>query len=67
MKEIDENERIDDLQLKGLKIIQNKEAFCYGVDSVFLSDFAREIKIGSKVLDLGAGNGILGLLLLRKN
>ena len=64
--EISEEERIDDLQLKGLKIIQNKNAFCYGVDSVLLSDFAKEIKDNSNVLDLGAGNGILGLLLCGK-
>ncbi len=63
---IDENERIDDLQLKGLKIIQNKDGFCYGIDSVLLSDFAKKIKDGSSVLDLGAGNGILGLLLCGK-
>ena len=29
-----ENERIDDLQYKGLKIIQDKTAFCFGIDSV---------------------------------
>lgn len=32
-----ENERIDDLQYKGLKIIQDKTAFCFGIDSVLLS------------------------------
>ena len=39
-----ENERIDDLQFKGLKIIQNEKAFCFGIDAVLLSDFARKIK-----------------------
>jgi len=28
------HERIDDLQLKGLKIIQNPEGFCFGIDAV---------------------------------
>ena len=64
--EIYDEERVDDLQLKGLKIIQNKKAFCYGIDSVLLSDFAKDIKANSKVLDLGAGNGIIGLLLCGK-
>ena len=41
---LNENERIDDLQLKGLKIIQNPKWFCFGVDSVLLSDFAKGIK-----------------------
>ena len=48
-----ENERIDDLEYKGLKIIQNKNGFCFGIDSVLLSDFAKEIKKDSRVLDLG--------------
>lgn len=64
--ELKENERIDDLQLNGLKIIQNKNGFCYGVDSVLLSDFAKEMKKGSTVLDLCSGNGIIGLLLCGK-
>ena len=64
--ELKANERIDDLQYKGLKIIQNKDWFCFGLDSVLLSDFAKGIKNGSTVLDLGCGNGILGLLLCAK-
>ena len=64
--EVKENERLDDLQLNKLKIIQNKKWFCYGIDSVLLSDFAKEIRENSTVLDLGAGNGILGLLLCGK-
>lgn len=67
MKEnIKENERIDDLQYKGLKIIQNTKGFCFGIDSVILSDFAKNIKKGSKVVDLGTGTGIIGLLLCKK-
>jgi len=61
-----ENERIDDLQLNNLKIIQNKDGFCFGIDSVLLSDFAKEIPTNSKVLDLGTGTGILGILLCGK-
>ena len=61
-----ENERIDDLEFKNLKIIQNKEGFCFGIDSVLLSDFAKEIKKNSKVLDLGTGTGIIPILLCGK-
>ena len=61
-----ENERIDDLQLNNLKIIQNKDGFCFGIDAVLLSDFAKEISNNSKVLDLGTGTGILGILLCGK-
>ena len=61
-----DNERIDDLQLNNLKIIQNKDGFCFGIDSVLLSDFAKDIRNNSKVLDLGTGTGIIGILLCAK-
>lgn len=64
--ELKENERIDDLELNGLKIIQNKNGFCFGMDSVLLSDFAKEIKKNSTILDMGTGTGILGILLSAK-
>lgn len=66
MEYILENERIDDLEYKGLKIIQNKDGFCFGIDSILLSDFASEIKRKSKVIDLGTGTGIIGILLCAK-
>ena len=49
-----------------MKIIQNKNGFCFGIDSVLLSDFAKEIKNGAKCVDLGTGTGILGILLCAK-
>ena len=61
-----ENERIDDLEFKGLKIIQNKSGFCFGIDSVLLSDFAKNIRNNAKVIDLGTGTGIINLLLSGK-
>lgn len=63
---LNENERIDDLEYKNLKIVQDKDGFCFGIDSVLLSDFAKEIRSKSIVLDLGTGNGILGILLCGK-
>lgn len=63
---INEDERIDDLQIKNMKIIQNKNGFCFGIDSVLLSDFAKEIKDNARVVDLGTGTGILGILLCAK-
>ena len=61
-----ENEKIEDLQFKNLKIIQNKTGFCFGIDSVLLSDFAKGIKGNAKVLDLGTGTGIIATLLCGK-
>ena len=64
--ELEANERIDDLEFKNLKIIQNKDGFCFGIDSVLLSDFAKNIKKCSTVLDLGTGTGIIPILLCGK-
>ena len=63
---LNENERIDDLEFKGYKIIQDTEGFCFGIDSVLLSDFAKNIKNNSKVVDLGTGTGIISILLAGK-
>ena len=64
--ELKADERIDDLEIKNMKIIQNKNGFCFGIDSVLLSDFAKEMKDNSRVADLGTGTGILGILLCAK-
>lgn len=64
--ELKNNERIDDLEYKGLKIIQNKEWFCFGIDSVMLANFSRNEKKQSKILDLGTGTGIIAILLSQK-
>lgn len=58
-------ERLDDLMRDGLELIQNPEKFCFGVDAVFLTDFAR-VKPKERVLDLGTGNGIIPILLSAK-
>ena len=58
-------ERLDDLQLNGLELIQDPNKFCFGVDAVFLSDVVR-VKPGETVLDMGTGNGIIPVLLSAK-
>lgn len=61
-------ERIDDLQINGLKIIQNPNRFCFGTDAVLLSDFSsKSIKKDACVLDMCSGNGIVGILLSAKS
>lgn len=70
MVELKKGERIDDLQCKTvygteLKIIQNPDWFCFGIDAVLLSDFA-EVKKGDEIIDLGTGTGIIPILLTSK-
>jgi len=65
--EIKENERIDDLQCQGLQIIQNKKEFCFGIDAVLLSDFAKKIKKNGRVVDLCTGTGVIAILLTAKS
>lgn len=70
MISIKENERIDATGFGDIKIIQDPEEFCYGVDSVILSDFAvrraKNIREGSRIMDLGTGSGIIPLILSYK-
>lgn len=59
-------ERIDDLQINGLKIIQNPQGFCFGTDAVLLANFV-SLKKGDHVVDLGTGTGIIPILLAGKS
>ena len=61
-----EDETIEDLQLKGLRLIQKKEAFRFGMDSVLLAHFA-QIRADAAVADFGSGNGVLPILLHGRN
>ena len=58
-----ENERIDDLEINGFRIIQNPSSFCFGMDAVLLANFAGR---GKRVADLGTGTGIIPLVMAAK-
>ena len=62
MEQLLPDERLDELHRKGYRIIQKTDGFCFGMDAVLLSEFA---KIGKKekVLDMGSGTGILPILM----
>ena len=56
--------RTDGFPAVNLKIMQDKKAFCFGLDAVLLSDFA-VVKKNECAVDLGTGSGIIPLILSR--
>ena len=66
MKNINENERIDDLGINGLKIIQNKEYFCFGIDSVLLANFVDSKSSKNVIIDLCSGSGVIPVIISAK-
>ena len=62
MTPVKNKETIEDLQYKGLRIIQNKAYFCFGMDAVLLAGFT-SLSRGDRVLDLCTGTGIVPILL----
>ena len=63
-------ERIDVTGFGSVRIIQDPDEFCYGVDAVILADIAakraRPIRQESRIMDLGTGSGIIPLILSHK-
>ena len=64
--ELREDETLEDLQLEGLKLLQKKKGFRFGMDSVLLAHFAF-IHENDTVADFGTGSGVLPLLLIGRN
>ena len=62
---LQEGERLDELNRNNLMIIQDPSRFCFGMDAVLLSGFAK-VKKGERAIDLGTGNGIIPILLSAK-
>lgn len=62
---VKDNERLDDLEYKGLRIIQQPEGYCFTSDSVLLANLSR-IKKGDRVCDLCTGSGVVALLVSAK-
>ncbi len=58
-------ERIDSLLRNGYRIIQNTRLFCFGMDAVLLSSFAKAGK-DDEVADLCTGNGVIPILMAAK-
>lgn len=65
MIELNENERIEDLQCEGLRIIQNKNLYTFTSDSVVLANFVK-LKKREVAVEIGSGSGVIAILLSQK-
>jgi tRNA1Val (adenine37-N6)-methyltransferase len=61
-----DNERLDDLQLDDLKLIQNKSGYKFSTDSVLLANFGKA-KQNDIYVDLCSGSGVVAILFSCKN
>lgn len=61
-----ENERLDDLELDDLMIIQDKNGYKFSTDSVILANFAKA-KPSDVCVDLCSGGGVVAILFSYKN
>ena len=64
--ELEEGERIEDLECKGLKIIQNKNYYTFTSDAVLLANFAH-LRAREEAVEIGCGCGVISILLSGKN
>ncbi len=55
-------ERLDEIGFGGLKLVQDTDHFCYGIDAVLLADAAAAGR-HRKYIDLGTNNGIIPVIL----
>jgi tRNA1(Val) A37 N6-methylase TrmN6 len=64
--ELRAGERLDDLQVNNLRIIQSKEVFSFSLDAVLLARYVT-LRNKDRVIDLGTGNGVIPLLLTARS
>ena len=62
MQKIKTDEKIEDLDEFGLKIIQAKNAYRFTQDAILLAKYVK-LKKSEKIIDLGSGSGIIPILL----
>lgn len=57
-------ERVDNLHIEDLRLIQSEETFRYGIDAVLLSGYAgRKVKAKDRIMDIGTGNGAVAIMM----
>ena len=59
-------ERLEDLECKGLKIIQDTSLYTFTSDAVILANFVK-LKAKEEAVEIGGGSGVISILLTAKN
>jgi tRNA1Val (adenine37-N6)-methyltransferase len=60
------SKRLDDLNLDGLKVYQETNYFCFGIDSVLLANFVKSNSSKNVIVDLCSGSGVISIILSKK-
>lgn len=63
MDKLNKSERIDDLNINGLKVVQNKDYFMFGIDSVILSSMVKSTSSSNVIVDFCSGSAVIPILL----
>lgn len=63
--ELNKDERLDDLEYEGLKIIQKPSLYCFSSDAVLLANLVRATSKDT-IVDFGTGSGVIAILSLCK-
>lgn len=59
-----DGEAVDDLQCRGLTVLQDRATYCFSSDAALLANFATPL--AGQVCELCAGSGVISLLLAKK-
>lgn len=63
----EQNMTLDELKLFDLQLFQPRHGYRYALDPLLLARFCAKVKPGGSIIDLGAGCGIIALVLARIN
>ncbi len=63
--ELNKDERLDDLEYEGLKIIQKPSLYCFSSDAVLLANLVKATQKDT-IVDFGTGSGVIAILALAK-
>lgn len=58
--------RLDDLNLDGLKVYQETDYFCFGIDSVLLANFVKSNSNKNVIVDFCSGSGVIPIIMSSK-